>query len=412
MSDYDTSHHSQPGSLPRQLYVTFDTFTLDSGSTIYDAVVAFTFQGLLNKRRDNAILVCHSFSDSAAMEHWLPSMLDRSHPALDSSKYCIICCNSLGSPYGSASPLTYRPRPGSVPEPYGANFPKTTVGDDLRIHKRILDILGVRSIHCVIGGGMGALLALEYALLGPKYVRTVVLMGTVSVEEENGKCGTSNEECDRRSYRPTALMTPLFMSGHIRSVREEQLASPPLEVSSCRTTDSTAGSFHDPSENQTYIRSFTLEGEYRPDLNKNCLRHLLDKAASHEISRSRHAGRRGALEEFLGQTQQPTLVIGRPPPCMRASMKQMEVYEHIPHVTFATIDSKMHDGFPTNFDQVDKLLHPFFDTDPLEIYGFSAHDIRINIHTTSLPVNLKRNEGLEVTAEEIYLGSPRDSIAF
>lgn len=123
------SHHSMPDKLPQQLYTTFDEFTLESGETLRNATVAFTITGRLNLQGTNAIVVCHALSGSADAEDWWSSLLSRAQPALDRNRFCIICCNSLGSPYGSSSPLSFRPGSSSC---YGPAFPKTTIRDDVR----------------------------------------------------------------------------------------------------------------------------------------------------------------------------------------------------------------------------------------------------------------------------------------
>ncbi|KAI0391244.1 acetyl coenzyme A:deacetylcephalosporin C o-acetyltransferase [Xylariaceae sp. FL0594] len=174
-------HHANPDILPQQIYFRVPEFVLESGEVLLEGQVAFTFWGLLNAERDNAIVVCHGLAESANVEDWWSCMLERANPALDLQKFCIICCNSLGSPFGSSSPLTYRPdstgkrrKVGS--ERYGLQFPPSTFRDDVRIHKSVLDILGVRGVFCVIGHGMGNLTAMEWADLGPDYVRAVVLL--------------------------------------------------------------------------------------------------------------------------------------------------------------------------------------------------------------------------------------------
>ena len=124
--------HARLHILPsHQRYITIDRFTLESGETLYDATVAFTLMGLLNAARDNAIIICHALSGSADVGDWWASLLTQENPALDPAKWCIICCNSLGSPYGSASPLTYR-KTGKGERLFGPEFPKTTIRDDVR----------------------------------------------------------------------------------------------------------------------------------------------------------------------------------------------------------------------------------------------------------------------------------------
>lgn len=49
--------------------------------------------------------------------------------AFDTSKFFIFCGNALGSPYGSASPVTINPETGDT---YGPEFPLVTIRDDVK----------------------------------------------------------------------------------------------------------------------------------------------------------------------------------------------------------------------------------------------------------------------------------------
>lgn len=131
MAPINAARHSQEDTLPEQLYMRVPEFILENGAVLYDAVVAFTFKGMLNAARDNAVLVCHPAETSSNFEDWWPSLTVAS-PVVDPRRYCIICCNSLGSPYGSSSPLSHRPRSPSGFAPYGQSFPQSTVLDDVR----------------------------------------------------------------------------------------------------------------------------------------------------------------------------------------------------------------------------------------------------------------------------------------
>lgn len=80
----------------------------------------------------------------------------------------------MGSPYGSASPVTLNPETG---EHYGPEFPLTTVRDDVSLHKIVLDGLGVKQIAMCVGGSMGGMLVLEWAFFGD-FVRSIVPIAT------------------------------------------------------------------------------------------------------------------------------------------------------------------------------------------------------------------------------------------
>ncbi|KIV91659.1 homoserine O-acetyltransferase, variant [Exophiala mesophila] len=97
--------------------------------------------------------------------------------AFDVTRFFVICLNSLGSPYGSASPVTNKDG-NPANERYGPEFPLTTIRDDVNIHRIVLDSLGVRQIACVVGGSMGGMLTLEYAYFGKDYVRAIAPIAT------------------------------------------------------------------------------------------------------------------------------------------------------------------------------------------------------------------------------------------
>ncbi|RPA74592.1 homoserine-O-transacetylase [Ascobolus immersus RN42] len=150
------------------------SFTLESGVILYDCPVAYKTFGVLNESADNVMVICHALTGSADVEDWWGPLIGPGR-AFDTSRYFIVCCNSMGSPYGSASPCTLDSTTGRR---YGPEFPLTTVRDDVRIHKLIMDDLGVRQIAVVIGGSMGGMLALEWAYFGKDYVKAVVALAT------------------------------------------------------------------------------------------------------------------------------------------------------------------------------------------------------------------------------------------
>jgi homoserine O-acetyltransferase len=114
--------------------------------------------------------------------------------AFDPSRYFIVCCNVLGSPYGSSSPVTINPSTGHR---WGPEFPLATVRDDVRLHRIVLDYLGVKSVAIVIGGSMGGMQVLEWACCyPPPYVRNIIPMATSA---HHSAWGISWGEAQRQS---------------------------------------------------------------------------------------------------------------------------------------------------------------------------------------------------------------------
>lgn len=153
------------------------SFTLESGVILKNAPVAYTTRGQLSENGDNALVICHALSGSADVADWWGPLLGGPGQAFDTTRFFIICLNSLGSPYGSASPMTNKDGDPTLGR-YGPEFPLTTIRDDVNIHKIVLDSLGVRQIACVVGGSMGGMLCLEYAYFGKDYVRCIAPIAT------------------------------------------------------------------------------------------------------------------------------------------------------------------------------------------------------------------------------------------
>jgi homoserine O-acetyltransferase len=107
------------------------SFTLESGVTLHNVPVAYTTTGTLSPTRDNALVICHALSGSADVSDWWGPLLGGQGRAFDETRFFIVCLNSLGSPYGSASAVTYKDgdeRRGR----YGPEFPLTTIRDDVK----------------------------------------------------------------------------------------------------------------------------------------------------------------------------------------------------------------------------------------------------------------------------------------
>ncbi|ANB15173.1 homoserine O-acetyltransferase [Sugiyamaella lignohabitans] len=149
-------------------------FTLESGDVLHQVPVAYKTWGKLNDQANNVMVICHALTGSADVADWWGPLMGVGR-AFDPERFYIICINALGSPYGSASPCTTNPDTGDY---YGPEFPLTTIKDDAKIQKLLLDDLGVKEVAVVIGGSMGGMLVLEYAYFGPKYVRCIVPIAT------------------------------------------------------------------------------------------------------------------------------------------------------------------------------------------------------------------------------------------
>jgi len=162
-------------------YVTFDAeLQLESGRLLGPITLAYESYGRLNAARSNTILVTHAWTGDAhaAGKHseedlkpgWWDNLIGPGK-LLDTERYHVLCSNVIGSCKGSTGPTSTNPRSG---RPYNLQFPVVMVRDMVRAQKRLLDHLEIDTLHSVIGGSMGAMQALEWALLYPETVRSFV----------------------------------------------------------------------------------------------------------------------------------------------------------------------------------------------------------------------------------------------
>jgi homoserine O-acetyltransferase len=148
------------------------------GGVIEQPVVAYETWGRLNGARDNTVLLFTGLSPSAHAASsaadpkpgWWESMIGEGKP-IDTSRYFVVCVNSLGSPYGSSSPASVEPRTG---RPYGISFPEIVVEDIATAGREALRTLGIERVVAVIGPSLGGMTVLAYCALFPGEVDSVV----------------------------------------------------------------------------------------------------------------------------------------------------------------------------------------------------------------------------------------------
>jgi homoserine O-acetyltransferase len=117
--------------IPDQQIAIIPSFTLESGETLINAPLAYSTRGKLSPDKDNVMVICHALTGSADVGDWWGPLLGGPGRAFDISRFFVICMNSLGSPYGTASPVTARDGDAGK-ERYGPEFPLTTIRDDVK----------------------------------------------------------------------------------------------------------------------------------------------------------------------------------------------------------------------------------------------------------------------------------------
>ena len=159
---------------------------LENGSKLGPVTIAYETYGSLNPARDNVVLIAHALSGDAhvAGYHreqdpkpgWWDIMVGPGK-GIDTDKYFVVCSNILGSCMGSTGPSSLNPK---TQKPYGLEFPVITIGDMVRAQRALMDHLGIQKILSVIGGSIGGLQVLEWAVQYPDIVFSAVPLATTA----------------------------------------------------------------------------------------------------------------------------------------------------------------------------------------------------------------------------------------
>ncbi|GAA5807550.1 hypothetical protein MFLAVUS_000915 [Mucor flavus] len=396
--------------IPDQNITIIPEYTLETGSKLTNIPIAWKSWGKLNEKGDNCMVICHALTGSADVEDWWGPLMGPRR-AFDYSKFFIVCCNVLGSPYGSASPLTINPETDKV---YGPEFPLVSVRDDVSLHRLILDHLGVNQIAVCVGGSMGGMQVLEWAQMGQDYVRAIVPIATSG---RHSAWGISWGEAQRQSIysdpnyadgyytddkppvvglsaaRMSALLTyrsrDSFESRFGRKAAAESKQSPRRANSSGeanrlihndghRATSPPESRNQDQKDDtktmptpfvfsaQSYLR---YQGsKFISRFDANCYIALTRKMDSHDLSRGRDD-----YFDLLASISQPALVIGIESDGLFTISEQYELAEGMADTEMIVIDSPDgHDGFLLEFDQINRHILNFIKRVVPEIYNSST----------------------------------------
>ncbi|MGH9244738.1 MAG: homoserine O-acetyltransferase MetX [Acidimicrobiales bacterium] len=158
-------------------------FVLEGGGLLGPVTIAYETWGELDPTGDNAVLVCHALTgdshaagpagDGHPTPGWWDPMIGPGRP-LDTDRLFVVCVNVLGGCQGSTGPSSVDSVDGRR---YGSRFPVVTVRDMVRTQAALANHLGVRRWLTAIGGSMGGMQVLEWGVMYPDRVRSLIPVG-------------------------------------------------------------------------------------------------------------------------------------------------------------------------------------------------------------------------------------------
>ena len=164
---------------PQNLKVTTPLHMV-SGSTLPEYELVYETYGELNAEASNAILVCHALSgdhhvagiDKDGKAGWWSGYIGPGK-AIDTNEFFVVCSNNLGGCRGSTGPTSMNPETGKV---YGPDFPMVTCKDWVNSQNELRKHLGVEQWAALLGGSMGGMQVLQWAIDYPDKLRHALVI--------------------------------------------------------------------------------------------------------------------------------------------------------------------------------------------------------------------------------------------
>lgn len=341
--------------------------SLEAGGTVGPVTVAYETWGELNADRSNAVLVAHALTGDSHVSgpigagHPSPGWWDgivSPGAALDARRWFVVCPNVLGGCQGTTGPASLD----GAGTPWGSRFPVVTIRDQVAVEIALADHLGVDCWAAVVGGSMGGMRVLEWAVSAPERVEraVVVACGAAATAEQIALCAIQAQAIRldpgfaggdyyeaKAGQGPARGLGLARRLGHLSYRAELELAVRFGRSAQHGEEPLTGGRY----QVESYLDHQALKLAARFDANSYL---VLNRAMDHhDIGRDR-----GGIETALSRVTAEVTVAGVDSDRLYPIRLQRELVASLPgHPEVVTITSAVgHDGFLVEADQVDAVV--------------------------------------------------------
>jgi len=390
MTQSTENFSSQPDSTPippgsvgivSPEYIDFtEPLALASGQVLPQYSLAVETYGTLNHDRSNAVLVCHALNAShhvagISAENpkdvgWWDNMVGPGK-ALDTNRFFVIGVNNIGSCFGSTGPASINPDTG---KPWGAAFPMLTVKDWVHAQARLADYFGIRKFAAVMGGSLGGMQALGWAITCPDRVENCIVIAStprlsaqnIGFNEVARRAIITDPDFHGGDYYahntvPRRGLALARMVGHITYLSDDDMAA---KFGRTQRAPAENGEFHYGYDVEFEVESYLrYQGEkFSNYFDANT--YLLITRALDYFDPARH--HHGDLAKALSTATANFLLVSfttdwRFPPSRSREMVQALLKNHLP-VTYAEIDAPHgHDAFLLDDRRYHAVMQGYYD---------------------------------------------------
>jgi homoserine O-acetyltransferase/O-succinyltransferase len=347
---------------------------LETGGVLPKARIAYETWGTPNADLSNAVLIIHSLTADShlvgpagpghATDGWWNSVVGDGL-AIDTSKWFVVCPNSLGGCQGSTGPSNVT----SDGREWGSRFPYITIRDQTHALTKLAEELGVTRWAAVIGGSAAGMSALEYAVTHPDAVERVGLLATTAV--------TSADQISLNAIQLEAIrMDPLFNGGDYYDQDEGPFRGLALARRMAMMSYRAPAEFNDRFDRawQSEISPLGSGGRFAVEsyldfhgnkftrrFDANSYIALVEAMNSHDITRDR-----GSVKDVLATVTAKALVVGIDSDRCFPLEQQIALAEHLPnHLggrdAFVMSSPFGHDAFLIDDETTGSLLRKLLD---------------------------------------------------
>jgi homoserine O-acetyltransferase len=162
-------------------FVSIGALTLERGGELPSVRVAYETFGELNSAGSNAILIVHALTGDSHVSGdpgpghptggWWAGLVGPGR-AIDTNRWFVVAPNMLGGCQGTTGPASHAPDGAE----WGSRFPFVTIRDQVAVQRALTDALGLERWAAVIGGSMGGMQSLEWAVTYPDRLERVAVL--------------------------------------------------------------------------------------------------------------------------------------------------------------------------------------------------------------------------------------------
>ncbi len=341
---------------------------LEAGGHLPAVRVAYETWGTLDATGRNAVLVEHALTGDSHVEGppgpghptpgWWDGLIGPGRP-LDTDRWFVVASNVLGGCQGTTGPSSTAPDG----RPWGSRFPFVTIRDQVEVEARLADHLGIGRWASVIGGSMGGMRVVEWAVDRPGRVDSAIVVAS-----------TAAASADQIAWARPQLVAiesdPAFHGGDYYGRLEQPEAGMGIARRIAHTTYRSAGELHDrfgrsaqdgpPGGDAAEADAFYAVESYLDHharklvgrFDANSYLALTRAMNAHDVGRGR-----GGVDAALSRVTADTLAIGVTTDRLYPASQAAQIAHTVPHGRLAVVESPHgHDGFLIEIEAVGALV--------------------------------------------------------